>query len=262
MNWIFTIVMVTVTAAAIGSAPLAAETAAEKQELVWGLAEYPPYRFTDEHGVNGVDLAVVTLLAKQLGLKLRVVECPIQRCQAYLKAGTIDLLTSQARRPDRERYALYIDPPVNPNIGVYFYVRQDSNLEIGDYADLSGLTIGTKKGAKYSPLFDTDTKVRKDESDSVLLNLYKLAAGRLDAVINTEAETDYLIAKHGLSGKFKKAKLSFHGGSGYIALSKKSLLVDRQAEISAFASQLVRDNFTENLKNQLLERVRMTANAP
>lgn len=143
------------------------------------------------------------------GLQLLVKAAPLARCLAMMKSGDADIITNLLRTREREDFIRYLEAPYQTHSAKVFYLRSEDPRPVVSYEQLYGLDIGVKRGARYGTRFDEDNKLHKQAVASHVLNFKKLAAGRLDLVISTESEGDYLIREYGWLGQFKKAALRF-----------------------------------------------------
>ncbi len=244
------------TAAGEAAAGEAAAGEAVKPELVWGFNEYAPFKYKEAGRYHGIDVRLMQEVAEQLGVSLRIEECPLNRCLQMMRTGAIDVMTSVGHRGDRNSYIDFVQPPYNGNNTKGVYIRKDSAVKIERYEDLYRYKIGVKIGATYFPRFDADTKIKKDAVSDVELNLRKLAAGRIDAVLNTEIQFEYLAIRLGLDGKFVKTTLAVEAGEDFIGISKRSLFVKRRAEFDKIVAGLVRTKRVETIRKDFFEKVR------
>src|ERR1700758_5585400 len=69
-----------------------------------------------------------------------------RRCLVMIDAGDVDVISSIAKSPERERYLQFIEPPYRTGYDIYFYTR---GTDLGKYEDLQGLRIGHIRGSAY-----------------------------------------------------------------------------------------------------------------
>jgi polar amino acid transport system substrate-binding protein len=244
----------------IATALLMAEAAsASGPQLIWGFSEYPPFKYKEGGVYRGIDAALMRQIAHRMGLTLKVVECPLKRCIELLRNGEVDVLTAFGQRPEREEFTHFVNPPYNVDNYKAFYTKKGSGVKIESFDDLPKYVIGTKNGAKYFPRFDEEPLIRKEEVYEVRQNLEKLAAGRIDAVVNTEIEFDYMIARLGFDGRFEKQPYRGEPGMDYIGLSKRSALFKRKDELEQIVRSLVDSGEIERIVDELFDMVRREA---
>ena len=148
---------------------------------------------------------------------------PWKRCLDMMEKGEADLISGVLKSPEREEYMIFLEPPYKTRSAKVFYMRKGEGQRIQDYEDLYTLKIGVQAGVRYFQPFDDDPKMHKEEAGDDLSNLRKLQYGRIDAVISTETQADYLIATQGLKGEFDKADYRYdYDLPVYFALSRQS----------------------------------------
>ncbi|WP_163830857.1 substrate-binding periplasmic protein [Spartinivicinus ruber] len=176
------------------------------KELVVATSEFSPWKIVEKGELKGIDGELIKELAHRLDLKVKYTECPFKRCLALMESGLVDIMTGLLKRPDREVYIQYLEPYyVNKKTSKIFYLLKGRGHLVKKYDDIYPLTVGVKRGVRYFKRFDEDAKIKKNPVTDVIQNLRKLEAGRIDAIVNTESQGDYLIHKNGFQGKFEKA---------------------------------------------------------
>lgn len=233
-------------------------TDSRAERLVVPMDPYPPWKFVDTQlwsvDPNGIDnLLIETLLSaynETFGAELDAEYrgYPWKRCLEMMHSGQADLISGILRRPEREAYLIFIEPPYKTRSAKVFYVRKGEGERIRRYADLRDLTIGLQAGVSYFEPFDSDTGIRKEEAGDDLSNLRKLVHGRIDAVISTETQADYLIAVEGLGERIEKAPYRYdYELPVYFALSRQSPHADKAARFSEIVARLVEQDVFETL---------------
>jgi polar amino acid transport system substrate-binding protein len=187
----------------------------------------PPFRIFDAQAPHGIYFDLVRALAGRVGCAVRFVEVPSTRALAMMRSGEADLMIGLLQTPERAAYLHYLAPSL-PAVDKRFLLRPGSR-GITHYDDLLPLTIGVERGKSYSPQLDYDAQLTKDASDSYLIALRKLQAGRVDTVVMPEAEADWLMRETGL--RFDKAEFVIEGLPTYITLSRASPRAHLQPQI-------------------------------
>ncbi len=77
-----------------------------------------------------------------------------------MKDGTIDPMAGLLKRPEREEYIRFVQPPCKERSDTIFFVPKGKPSLIQTYEDLYALKIGTTLGSKYFHQFDEDKKLR------------------------------------------------------------------------------------------------------
>jgi polar amino acid transport system substrate-binding protein len=231
-------------------------TPSHAERIVVPMDPWPPWKLVKEDWRvdEGIDSRLVeALLAAyntQYGAALQAeyVGCPWKRCLEMMRGGEADLISGIFKRPEREDYLLFIDPPYKSKSSKVFYVPKGKKASIRQYEDLYGLKLGTQAGVKYFERFDNDAKLHKEETSDDVANFNKLEYGRIDAAISTETQADYLIAVHGFKGKFEKAAYQYDEDLPvYFAISKKSPLAERATRMSDIIARMKDDGIFEKI---------------
>jgi len=179
-------------------------------------------------------------LATPFNVQIKYAVCPWKRNLYMMENGEADILSSVLKRPDREEYMIFLEPPYRTKSTKVFYVLKGKAGLIRKYEDLYALRIGTKLGVNYFERFDNDSGLKKEDVADDVLNLRKLEGGRFDTFICTEMVGDYLIAKEGFKGKFEKAVFRFDTEAPvYFAVSKKSSWAKKVPELSVRIKEMV-----------------------
>jgi polar amino acid transport system substrate-binding protein len=228
------------------------------ERLIVPMDPYPPWKFVDtlnwDVDPSGIDNRLIEALLSAYNetfgaeLEAEYRGYPWKRCLDMMSSGQADLISGILRRPEREEYLIFIEPPYKTRSAKVFYVRKGEGERIRRYEDLHDLKIGLQAGVSYFEPFDSDTGVRKEEAGDDLSNLRKLVHGRIDAVISTETQADYLIAVEGLGDRIEKAPYRYdYELPVYFALSRQSLHADKAARFSDIVTRLVEEDVFETL---------------
>jgi ABC-type amino acid transport substrate-binding protein len=126
-------------------------------------------------------------LGPAMGAKVEVIgPLPLLRCQVMLEAGLVDTVSQLTRIPEREAKFLYPETPLT-SIRSCLIVLPSSPLSASMVPEaLYGKTIGFMEAA-YIPPPLRDPRIKFELSpnaDNRGINLRKLLAGRLDAILD------------------------------------------------------------------------------
>lgn len=155
-----------------------------------------------------------------------------------LRRGQAEVMTSLLKTPDRERYLIYLDPPLRENEDKAFYQRA-GDRPIGAYSDLTGRRIGVKTDAVYFQPFDSDPAITRLATPNITDLISMLNDKTIEAFALTAAEGDYWLRVLGWEGEIKKAPYVYQGlNPAYLAIARRSPLASRAAEMSAILEKL------------------------
>jgi ABC-type amino acid transport substrate-binding protein len=180
------------------------ETVAEGFLTMGTNASFPPFEFIADDdaagsvdGVDGIDVAIARVIARALGLELRVSDMEFTAIIPSIQTGQVDIgiagmtITDERRENVDFTRAYYTAAQV-------MIVGQDS--EVTSAADLAGLRVGVVIG------YTGDLRITylHDEGEIVVGDIVRLRsgvdlileleAGRIDAVIIDRATAEALIA--------------------------------------------------------------------
>lgn len=189
---------------------------------------------------NGLDAEILNAIAKKLKIKLITQYAPFNRRLYMMKDGTIDLMAGLLKRPEREEYIHFVQPPYKERSDTIFFVPKGKSSLIKTYEDLHALKIGTTLGSKYFHQFDEDKKLTKEPVSKVMSNFKKLLLGRLDTVIYPEGAGIEKIHQMGIADKIEIAHYRFSKRKQvYIGISKKSHIMDDIVKIESVIHQMI-----------------------
>ncbi|MCL6735298.1 basic amino acid ABC transporter substrate-binding protein [Streptomyces neyagawaensis] len=142
---------------------------------------YPPFQSEIDGKVQGFDVALIDLVAKDLGVKQDILDTPFENFKtgAFLNSGECDLAAAGMTITDeRKKNVDFSDP--------YFDATQavlaDKDAGISSFADLKGKKVGAQAqttGEDYAKSQGLDP-VSFESSDAVLNGL---RSGQVDAVV-------------------------------------------------------------------------------
>lgn len=228
------------------------------ENMIIPMDPWPPWKSVDpqswEVDPQGIDNRLIdALLAaynQAFGTEIRANYrgYPWKRCLDMMEKGEADLISGVLKSPEREEYLMFLDPPYKTRSAKVFYVRKGEGQRIRHYEDLYELKIGVQAGVRYFEPFDDDPKIHKEEAGNDLSNLRKLQYGRIDAIISTETQADYLIATQGLKGKFDKAHYRYdYDLPVYFALSRQSSYAEYNTRFSNIIAELTEKGVFEGI---------------
>ncbi|QJB56713.1 transporter substrate-binding domain-containing protein [Pseudodesulfovibrio sp. zrk46] len=218
-------------------------TLSPAQDVAVGLDHFPPWKVVENGSFNGIDVEMTKALLAEVGMTPTFIECPWARCLNLMQVGKLQFLSGVLKRPEREKYLLFIEPPYKTKSAKVFY-RLKTSQDIKSIDDLHGKIIGVQRNAKYFNEFDNRENLMKEEVNDDKFNFLKLANGRVDTVLSTESQGDYLVSTLGLGHLMTKATYRHDETVPvYFAVSKRSALAGKIDELNAAAKRL-KDNGT------------------
>jgi polar amino acid transport system substrate-binding protein len=199
----------------------------------------PPYRIIGSANgaptYSGIYVDVLREIAASTGLTLEFVELPFARGFRVMQEGEADIMLGPNRSPDREVYLHYLEPPLPQEPKVF--LQAVGAAPIRGYDDLAGRRIAVLRGAGYFDRFDADTALSKTPLDDYTAGLRLVAVGRLDTVVIPELQALWLLRETGFP--LQVAPWRVPGRPSYIAVSRRSPLIDRVPQLEAALQRVV-----------------------
>lgn len=224
------------------------------QQVVVAFSEFPPYKMIVDGSHAGIDVEMLREIAKRMDLTLSFKDATFEECLRMMQRGEADLMTSLLRRPEREKYILYVQPRYRARSEKIFYVRMENRNLIRFYDDLKNLKIGVKGGVRYAPVFDNDKGLNKIPAPDIETNLRRLVATEIDTFLGTRTEGDYWIKTLGYSDKVTKAPFTFtHSDSIYVGIAKKSPFASRAREFGKHLKYILDKGHIQKMVDQYLK---------
>lgn len=233
---------------ALAAKPLPATES--QPQLVYGYAHFPPFMCSQQESHSGIDLLLIRELGKRLGLKIKMKEYPFKRLLQSMKTGQIDIMTSLAKRPDREAYMTYLQPSYFA-LGPTFYVRAGYEKSIQRYEDLYRVTVGMSADSAFFEPFDSDDMIRKYPVSFELQLLRMLTNERVDAIIGSNGQMDYLLHEEGLTGTISKARYRPEKVTNvFLALSQQSPFAQQADRFNRTLQEIIADGTLDRFLDQ------------
>lgn len=178
---------------------LAADTVTIGAEDDWA-----PYSGQEGGTPKGFTVELVKEVFKTQGIDVKYVSLPFARCMEEVKQAKLMACFNHAwDEKEDPAYTFHKDPMFIGEIGLY---APTSSTESGlTTKDLEGKTIGTTHGYTYGAAFDENKKIIKDVAKQDVLNVKKVAAGRLKyTAIYTRVFDDIIRRNPDMKGKLKQ----------------------------------------------------------
>ncbi len=217
-----------------------------QDEIIVGISHWPPMK-TTQPAFGGIDVLTLQEIEKRIDARIRFLACPWKRCIDMAKTGDIDMVTSFERIKDRDDYAVFIEPSYT-QIKNRLYKNTNTRVSVSKYEDLYNYTIGTIKGGVYFPRFDTDTSLKRERLPKEIQQLQMLADQRVDIIIGSEYNLDYLIQKNNFQNVIEKLPLEMPSkNKAHFAMSKKSKHLSLIPKIEHVLEEMIEQGKTTEL---------------
>jgi polar amino acid transport system substrate-binding protein len=171
-----------------------------------------------------------------------------------LQNGSVDMITTIAKREERKDSMDFLEPPTRDGYPISFYTNIKAKHAVSRYEDLYGLDIGVIRSSAYFDRFDQDQKLQKTFVTRETQLVDMLASQRLDVIVGIGANLDYLIHETGRSSVIKKSSFQIDmKDPAYIAVSKRSKHKGIVPRLEKALSDMRQANEIEKIERSFLE---------
>ena len=212
------------------------------------IADYPPFYYYAMGDIQGVAVDMIDELFQRMDLEADIEMFPLPRALGFLEKGERDGIMILIKTPERAQYLEYTVPVMSVRGLIWSAAdRHDGPVEFGRLEDLRQHRAGVTRGYSYGHEFDQILKSMKvDVSNADILNFRKLISHRVDIFPANEIVARGLIKIYPeLQGKVTASKNSFIEWVLHMAVSKKSPLASRLAEINAILAGMKASGFVD-----------------
>jgi len=192
---------------------------------------------TPDLKLQGLDIDVAGLIARNMGLKLELVPVTSANRIAYLQTGKADLVISTlGKNAEREKVIAFSQPYSPYNNSVF----GPAAIKVGGPADLAGKTIGVARGTfQDSQLTDSappSATIKRYEDNNGMIAAY--LAGQVQLVGTGDFVAVALAAK--AAGNKPQMKYIIQESACYVGLLKEEPAL--MAAVNAALSKAKKDN--------------------
>jgi polar amino acid transport system substrate-binding protein len=157
--------------------------------------DFPPFSFADTNlNLQGYDIDVANILAKDLGVKVELVGVTGQNRIPYLTEHKVDLLLSVGQNPEREKIIDFTDAYAP----YYITAMAPKSVDIKAPADLKGKTVavnrGTMEDTELTKIAPADTDIQRYSDYNGVISAFLSGQAQVMVVGNDVGAT--IMAKH------------------------------------------------------------------
>jgi len=221
--------------------------------MVIGGLVAPPYIIKDEHNnPSGILVELIQQTLRPLGIEPQFRITNWARAFKSATAGKIDALIPAIKSPDREKALIYPAEPLTVLQMGLMRQKGSSAVYDGELESLKGRRIGRIRNARVAPAFDkaaANGLFHLEERSSFGLLALAVVHGRVDFLAGDELMGLWGAAENGVLNRIEVAHPHFGDNPVYLAISKKSPLASRAAEISVKLAEIKKSqNFKQALE--------------
>lgn len=140
---------------------------------------------TDREKEGGFLIEVTREAFRKMGYTVQVEFMPWSRALATVTSGGADALLGAYQNPEREKYMLYSDSIGESSI--VFFKLAENPVTYASLRDLAPYTVGTIRGASYTPEFEQAAYIRKEAVADFDTNIRKLLLKRIPLFVEKRA---------------------------------------------------------------------------
>jgi len=164
--------------------------------------EYPPYEYTDNGVVKGINMDLIREAFRRMDITPIFEARPWKRALFELEYGEVLALSSGFKTPKRETFAIFPSESLSMETLVVVALSV-SGVEVNSLDDLRGLKVGVIREYSYGHEFDSMQGLTKIQASSNPQLLKMLLNQRMDVVIANKAVMKHLAREMGEEASIK-----------------------------------------------------------
>lgn len=134
---------------------------------------------------------IAVKLARSLGVKVEIFECPWARCVKAIQAGTADIIDDLYYAEDRDQFTYYLQPAFAvERAGFKFYVRETDAAKWSDWSSIQNQRLGILRGYKHFPALDDNALLAKAPLPDTETLVSMLEKHRIDVAVASPSYED------------------------------------------------------------------------
>jgi polar amino acid transport system substrate-binding protein len=190
---------------------------------------FPPFSYMESGNLTGIDIDLVYEMARRINISVQIQTYPWARVMGSVKSGEFDGAFAAFETAERQAFCLYVG--VLHVEEFYLFVRKDNAFAYTQIPDLYGKRVGIDRGVYVGEAFEravNDGRITLEEvNDMGMINIRKLNAGRIDAVIGDLGVMNYHLKLLGLEQRIVALQPIREPTPAYLVLSKASKLKNK-----------------------------------
>lgn len=200
--------------------------------------EFPPYNFTANGRVQGINIDIVLLLCKSVNITCNIISLPWNRAVSQVLANHNSGIVSMSRFDEREDQFKWVGPLVN-DISYFYRLKSRQEVSPTSLENVTQFTIGASRNDIYEKVlielgFKKSINLLEltDKGEQVRLFMN----GKLDLLIASPMTIEHKLKKYGYDISLVEPILFFPTGDkkgNHLALNKdiSDVLVTKMQEI-------------------------------
>jgi len=224
-----------------------------QNKLVMVTEAWAPFRINDSSaisGFSGIDIDIIGILERELGIKIEIQRHPWARALEMLRNGQADFCTGAAYTAERAQFMEYV-PTSYFVVQPVFYAPKGQAGSVKSYGDLKGKMIGQSIDSFYFEPYNSDTSLKKLDLPTEKQVLLMLSLGRIDLGIGTEPNISYDVSISGYRSQLVRVDwIPVAHTDLFFAFSKKSSGVSLIPRVDAVLKRMLADGTIEKIASK------------
>lgn len=211
-----------------------------------------PYILAEPNGkISGFIVDLMQEFGLRANVQIRFLKTPRKRLEYSLATGKVHIVVTSNPK--------WLDEPSKVDWGPALFIEKNILLipkqapDITKLADLKGLSIGTILGYAYPEIESlfANGEARRVDALEILPSLQKLQVNRVDAVITSDIQAEWLLQHHGFSDDFVFASYLISEHEIIPAISKLSPIPLQ--DVQRILESMKQDGFIDRLLKRYRE---------
>lgn len=218
--------------------------------------DYPPMHWYDGKTIQGASVAIAKRVLEDLGIPYEVRYLgPFPRVIEAAKSGTIDMVATLKRTPERDSFLIFPMTVALANPVAVFSARHNA-INYKSRTDLIGLKGGITRGNVFGDGFDEFMKqfLSIEVANSPENNFSKLDVGRIDYFITGLYTGMAYLLKRGDEARFEALSPFLVDTPNYLALTRMGHCADKLKVIDERLAVLQKSGVLRELVRQSFEQ--------
>ncbi|HUW71284.1 MAG TPA: transporter substrate-binding domain-containing protein [bacterium] len=224
-----------------------------QSKLVMVTEAWAPFRInnsTAPSGFSGIDIDIINILERELGIKIEIQRHPWARALEMLRNGQADFCTGAAYTAERAQFMEYV-PTSYFVVQPVFYAQTERAGSVNSYDDLKGKVIGQSIDSFYFEPYNSDKSLEKLDLPTEKQVLLMLSLGRIELGIGTEPNISYDVSVLGYRSKLVRVNWIPPAHTDlFFAFSRKSSAVSLVPRVDAALKRLLADGTIDDIASK------------
>lgn len=220
---------------------------------VASMEDFVPFNFSRDESYVGIDVEILEEAARRLDVRLRHHPLPWRRAIMEFEAGRFDALFQLTMTQARERDYVMVGP-LRQTRTVWMVRSGDPVRDIPDSVSIGDRVIGLVSGFVYSPVFNSDTSLRKEYSSDDATNIRKLLMGRTDVIVGGSETLVFVANAMGVRDQLRILPTPLTVQNRYIAFHRTPEGLERAARFQSVLDEMSASGRTIQIVHDFLNR--------